>query len=251
MANVFKGKPEKLNYVDLTPLIESARRCIELLLSQSQRNIIAFSGSNDSIVAAHIASEYGITEAVCEVSFCFPRDVTEYVKIGAQLGLNIEWAHRLDMAWLKAHQEMMFAEDQGAFYAHRQQASVRETIKKRGLTGAIFGRHKQENTVPSAVYRNKNCIWSCHPLIDWKTEHVWQYIEQNGLPYPSIYNHLIGKLEGTDPFVGISAKKAQEYGHNHFDLIYDYDPSVLHAIKDWHIPTCQYLARRFSNGSDC
>lgn len=244
MADVFKGKPAHLERVDLSSLIWAAQQRIEQLQKHSPRNIIAFSGGKDSIVAAHLAAAAGITDAICEVSFCFPRDVTDFVKIGAALGLQVTWTHRLDMNWLRNHQALMFAEDQSQLYACRQQASVREIVRARGLDGVIFGRRRQENTVRRPVYQLTDGHWCCHPLFEWRTEHVWQYIEDNKLPYPSIYDHPIGQLEGADPFVGVSLEKAARNGLNGFDLIHDYDASVLHNIADWHEPTRDYLKSR-------
>lgn len=238
-----RGRPEQSERVDLSPLIETASGRIARLLAVSQRNLIAFSGGKDSIVAAHIAKAHGISLSVCEISFCFPQSVTEFHAIAKHIGLSVEWSNRLDMAWLKRNQHLMFAslKAQGELYAKRQQATIKRTARKRGVTGIIYGRRREENTVRADLYQTADHVWHCHPLVDWSTANVWQYINDHGLPYPTLYDTPIGKLEGADPFIGVSAANAAKHGYNHFDLIHQYDPRILDSIADRHRPTRDYL----------
>lgn len=247
MASNRTRRPKPSEYVDLRPLISSAVGRLRELVAASPRNLLAFSGGKDSIVMAHIARQYmGLSEAVCEVSFAFRRDVDDYIAIGKALGLVCTYTERLDMAWLRQNQHLMFADlkQQGELYAKRQQATVRQHAAKHGFTGVVFGRRREENTVPKPLYQTKDGRWQCHPIYDWSTANVWQYIEQNGLPYPGIYDSPIGKLEGADPWVGVSMRHAAEHGLNGYDLIWQYDPTPLLEIAAWHEPTRQYVEGR-------
>lgn len=38
------------------------------------------------------------------------------------------------------------------------------------------------------LYQKKDGLWICSPVGYWKTEHIWQYIDFQKLPYASIYD---------------------------------------------------------------
>lgn len=247
MASNRAQRPTPAEYVDLSPLIKAATERMEALAAVSPRTLLAFSGGKDSIVMAHLARrKLGWADAVCEVSFAFERDVEDYMAVARALGLRCGFQNRLDMAWLQQNQHLMFADlkVQGELYAKRQQATVRQHAKRHGYTGVVFGRRREENTVPRCLYQTSDGRWQCHPIFDWSTANVWQYIQQHSLPYPRIYDTPIGQLEGADPWVGVSMRNAAEHGLNGYDLIYDYDPTPLLAIAEWHEPTRRYLEGR-------
>jgi hypothetical protein len=249
MASNRTRRPRPSEYVDLVPLIGSATRLIGDLVAASPRNLLAFSGGKDSIVMAHLAVRYfRLRKAVCEVSFAFERDVVDYMRVGKALGLSCTYTDGLSMDWLRQNQHLMFADlkAQGELYAKRQQATVRRHATKHGYTGVVFGRRREENTVPRPLYQTKDGRWHCHPIHDWSTANVWQYIEQHRLPYPGIYDSPIGKLEGADPWVGVSMSNAAKHGLNGYDLIWDYDPAPLLEIAAWHEPTRRYVEGRRS-----
>lgn len=227
--------------------IARAQDRIRSLARVSPRSLIAFSGGKDSIVMAHLVRRtVSIEDAVCEVSFAFDRDIADYQRIAYMLGLRCEFVTGLDMAWLKRNQHLMFADlkAQGELYAKRQQATVKRHAQAGQYTGVLFGRRREENTVPRWLYQTKDGRWQCHPIYDWSTLEVWQYIEQHGLEYPGIYNSPIGKLEGADPWIGVSMAHAARHGLNGYDLIWDYDPTPLLQIATWHEPTRRYVESR-------
>lgn len=247
MATHRAARPKPSEYVDLSRLISAADDRLQELAAVSGRNLLAFSGGKDSIVMAHLARRsLGASIAVCEVSFAFRRDVDDYTRIAKALGLRCRFEERLTMDWLRNNQHLMFADlkAQGELYAKRQQATVKNYAAKHGFTGVVFGRRREENTVPKWLYQTKDGRWQCHPIFDWSTANVWQYIDQNGLPYPGIYDTEIGNLEGADPWVGVSMKNASDHGLNGYDLIWDYDPTPLLEIAAWHAPTRRYIEGR-------
>lgn len=239
--------PDHPKRTNLEPLIDRANDRLRELLCHSRKNLLAYSGGKDSIVVAHLATKHGINEAVSELSFCFPRDVAEFGDHAKHLGLAVFWQNSLNMDWLKKHPHLLFADlkQQSELYAKRQQATIKRIARRLGYTGIITGRRKQENTVRSHLYQTADGKWNCHPLIDWTTDNIWQYIHDHRLPYPTIYKTPIGKLEGADPFIGVSATNAQRAGFNHYDLIHEYDPHILWQLH-WHEPTRNYLKTKLN-----
>lgn len=240
-------RPSPADYVDLAPLVESASQRLQAFAGSTRKPLIAFSGGKDSIVAAHLArTVIGAADAVCEVSFAFRRDVLDYRRIALELGLNCRFTDSLDMDWLRRNQHLLFADltNQGELYARRQQAAVRRHANRLGFDGVIFGRRREENSVRAPLYQTSDGRWQCHPIMDWSTAHVWQYIDQHGLGYPGIYDTPIGQLEGADPWIGVSMSNAARRGWNGYDLIWSYDPTPLFMIASWHEPTRRYLESR-------
>lgn len=240
-------RPDPADYVDLSPLVDAACERLQAVAAKTSQPLIAFSGGKDSIVAAHLARlAIGCTDAVCEVSFAFRRDVLDYRRLALELGLSCRFTDSLDMAWLQRNQHLLFADltSQGELYAKRQQAAVRRHANRLGYDGIVFGRRREENSVRAPLYQTSDGRWQCHPVFDWKTAHIWQYIDQNGLGYPGIYDTPIGQLEGADPWIGVSMTNAARRGWNGYDLIWDYDPTPLFQIAAWHEPTRQYLQAR-------
>jgi 3'-phosphoadenosine 5'-phosphosulfate sulfotransferase (PAPS reductase)/FAD synthetase len=240
-------RPRHVDFVDLSGLIAAATERLHAFAAKTSQPLIAFSGGKDSIVAAHLARQaIGCASAVCEVSFAFRRDVLDYQRLARELGLDCRFTDSLDMDWLRANPHLLFADltNQGELYARRQQSAVRRHANKFAFDGVIFGRRREENSVRAPLYQTSDGRWQCHPIMDWKTAHVWQYIEQHGLGYPGIYDTPIGQLEGADPWIGVSMSNAARRGWNGYDLIWDYDPTPLFQIASWHEPTRRYLMSR-------
>jgi 3'-phosphoadenosine 5'-phosphosulfate sulfotransferase (PAPS reductase)/FAD synthetase len=43
------------------------------------------------------------------------------------------------------------------------------------------------------------------PLQDWRTEHIWAYLDRHGIETPWIYSTPFGAIEGNAPFYTLRA----------------------------------------------
>jgi len=199
------------------------------------RILIAFSGGKDSIVVAGLAVAKGIRTAHCETAFCFPKDVAQYKDIAEKIGLNCDFAASLDIEWLQHHQEMIFGPLPmlSKYYAARQQRGVAKRAKSMHAQAVIYGRRHEENTVPDTIYTRRDNLTQCNPIAHWTHEEVWTYVLQSGWGYPSIYEHPVGRLNGAASWPEVSEELSRADGYNHLEIIHDYDPTVLPAIRHW------------------
>jgi 3'-phosphoadenosine 5'-phosphosulfate sulfotransferase (PAPS reductase)/FAD synthetase len=172
------------------------------------KGLIAFSGGKDALVAAHIAQRAGVNDAVCEVSFYFPKQLASIKQIASGMGLNVTYLDSLSADWLRRNRHVVFSTDgkvRGWSFAQRQQKTVKRHAKKVGATCCIFGRRTEENSVPAITYTTKDG-WQCHPLRNWQTHHIWTYISAHGLSVPWIYRTKFGEYEGNAPFYTLNPR---------------------------------------------
>lgn len=71
----------------------------------------------------------------------------------------------------------------------RHWVSMPKYAKAHHLNLQLYGRRKEENTIPEPIYKTKKHgdIVQCHAIHDWTKEEVWKYIKDNDLIYPSCY----------------------------------------------------------------
>lgn len=219
--------------------IDASRRVLTEFLMDHPRVLIAFSGGKDSIVAAHLAAQLGVREAVCEVSFCFPQQVRDFKVTAEQIGINVVYRNSLSWEWLARNPRWVMTPlaEQGQFYALRQQRTVKAFARDRGYGGVIYGRRTEENTVKAMVYSTADGLTHCHPIREWKTGEVWAYIKHHGLHYPDIYNHEIGRREGNTPFNILPP----EHFPDPWEAIHSYDDTIVPQFAEFNADARAFL----------
>lgn len=232
--NTEKVSDKRLNMLEL-----ESKNIIQEFLSVSNKNIIAFSGGKDSIVASHLASSFGIKDAINDDSFMFTKSKMDVKNISNFFGLNLYIESGLTWDWLKKNQKFCAPpmKIQSQLYAKRQQKTVKGYSKRNGYTGVLYGRRKQENSVKSGLYQIASKQWQCHPLINWTTNDIWSYIYKNNLPFPNLYNHEIGEKEGFTSFL----LPPEHFNGNVWKSIYDYEPAIVKRFAEFHIPAQNFL----------
>ena len=189
---------------------KDAQQIIEDAMRSSKRQLVAFSGGKDSIVVAHIARQLGIRDFVCETSFYFRRQLDSIKETARRIGIEPVYRESLHLEWLKANRHIVFSNDsavRGWTFATRQQRTVKRRAKEIQADCQIFGRRTEENCVKATLYRTSAGL-QCHPIRDWKTSDVLEYLEVHGIPLPWIYSTRFGKTEGNAPFYTLNHKTA-------------------------------------------
>lgn len=191
----------------------------------------------------HIAAQRGIVTGVCEESFCFQGDRLDFRSAAQRMGLGIEFKDSLSYEWLATNQKYIFApmKLQAKFYGLRQQATVKKWAKATGKAAMVFGRRKQENTIPSPLYQTVDKAWQCHPIHDWTTVEVWTYISQYGLAYPRIYDTELGRMEGASPWLTLDPVKWAAAGLNMWQAVYDRESPIVTKLAAFHAPAAAFL----------
>lgn len=206
--------------------IKESETAIKIALKQSTKQLIAFSGGKDAIVTSHLCSRFGITDAICEVSWYFSKQLASIESIAEQLSLNVTYVNSLSFDWLKNNQHIIFSNDtkvRGWTFSQRQQATVKKFARIHGYDCQIFGRRTEENSVPKHVYRTKSGL-QCHPIRNWREDDVWEYFDKYGIEVPWIYSTKFGDAEGNAPFYAFHPKQAGMTHDESWELITALDP---------------------------
>lgn len=217
----------------LQRLIDRAVQIVAELQTVAVRPILAYSGGKDSLVVAHIIQQAGlmpsIHSAVCETSFYMQRQLEDIQDIAQAFTCDVIYKDSLDWSWLRQHPEVVFSNDptiRGWSFAQRHQKSVADYAREHKADAIVFGRRTQENTVPSHLYYRKQVQhWSCHPIREWTTDDVWEYIQLYNVRVPWIYSNDFGKHAGNAPFYTLRARSMGGVDQA-WDLITSLDPTI-------------------------
>lgn len=190
---------------------------------------VAFSGGKDSIVTAALARRVGIREAACDVSLNMAVDTADFKAAAHSLGLEVHYYEPLDEAWLHAHPEFVFMDPSllGAYYAKRQQATIRRHWQRDKAKAVIVGRRTEENTVRGPLAVLKSGMAQYFPIFDWTAADVWQFIVDAGLPVPRIYTTRLGMADGATSWPEINVAGSRRNGFDPLPFIDRREPGLL------------------------
>lgn len=196
-----------------------------------RKPLIAFSGGKDSIVLAHICSQYGYDVSVRDNALTFYRVERQVREIAMRLFLNLVNIDRLGRDWpfYPMHRKYLFPDTkvQGQFYQIAQQTTIRRFADRGGFDGVMMGRRRQENCIPSQIYRNSEGVWQIMPLAHWTHEEIWSYIRHHRLAAPDIYETSVGIDDGCTTWNMISPEKLSIHPYK---FIKDYCPETFDEI---------------------
>jgi 3'-phosphoadenosine 5'-phosphosulfate sulfotransferase (PAPS reductase)/FAD synthetase len=156
------------------------------------------------LVAAILAKKFlGLTDGVCDLSFCFVKQEKDIRQTARRLGFDVEWSKRLDYEWLAKRPNFVFPSKTShvdAICQNRQRKTIAQFVKRRGFNTVITGRKRHGNTVKSEVYTTKGYV-SCHPIAAWRDEHIWRFLKDEGINVPWVYSTILGKTEGNSAWL--------------------------------------------------
>ena len=220
-------------------------------ISKQGFKFILFSGGKDSIVVSHLARKMlGIQNAFNEDS-CVPPYLKDEVKgIGDSLGLNVYYNTRLNPKNFVQHWKNQIPPKKwkpSDLDCIRHWLSIPEYAKRTSATMMIFGRRKQENTIPKPIYYKKNFKpLQVHPIWNWTWEDVWEYIELNNLQTPSCYRdgskHLL-------TWVSLAQKCFKETNSmkKTYDVIYKHAPEYVKEMAKHDEMVNEYVKSKDGN----
>lgn len=214
------GLLNRVNELEIQALVS-----LKSALKKSQRPLVAFSGGKDSLVVAHMAKKLGVKDYVCETSFYFQTQLDSIKVVASEMKLQVAYKNSLSLDWLKKHKQVIFSTDskiRGWSFAVRQQATVKKHARKINADCCIFGRRTEENCVRKVCYTTKSGL-QCHPLKDWKTADVWQYLAKYKISTPWIYKTEFGKFEGNAPFYALNPRTTNLSISQCWSLVFNMD----------------------------
>jgi 3'-phosphoadenosine 5'-phosphosulfate sulfotransferase (PAPS reductase)/FAD synthetase len=213
--------------------IYSARKIIETAAAQAPagHKFFLFSGGKDSLIACHLAKQtIGLVDGFCELSL-LPKKTEDEVKFLAEhYGYNIQFSNKLNPVAFSEIWDSQICNPRwrpSTLDKERHWKAIPEFAKKTNAGLMLFGRRKQENTIPSPIYFKKSLkAIQVHPILDWTLQDVWDYINENKLPFPSCYTdgskHLFTWVSLAHEVFKRTGSRKETY-----DLIWKYAPEYL------------------------
>ena len=147
---------------------------------------LAFSGGKDSIVIKALAMEAGV-RFDAHFSQCGGVDPPELVHFMRDHHKDVNFEIPPKSMWQLVRENKMFP-------TRLRRYCCRE-LKERGGEGRVVvtGVRWEESVKRRGRRMTEQCMKGgtktyLHPIIDWSSDEVWQYIRERELPYPSLYD---------------------------------------------------------------
>lgn len=227
--------------------IESAK---EILLqanniAENGFKFLLFSGGKDSIVVSHLAKKtIGLLNAFSEDSILTDQTRKEIFDVGVSLGLNVHYNTRLTPKVFAKHMKNNLPPVKwkpSDLDSIRHWKSIPKYAKETNATMMVFGRRKEENTIPKPIYYKSNFKpLQVHPIWDWTFNDVWEYISTNNLKTPTCYKdgskHLL-------TWISIAQNIYKDTGNLKlaYDSVYKHAPEYMIEARNINKVVDDYL----------
>lgn len=207
-------------------LIES-KKIIEAALKEGVNPCVAYSGGKDAIVTAHLLAQYGITSAIGDLTFYFPKQAEDARRYAKEQSLDVTYVETIDWETLKRYPEAYFPQDlkknKYLGIKLRQWRSIPMGVKQKETNMVFYGRRIGENNAPKDMqFMSKHKFWAVYPIRKWTTLEVWEYMRDHKLRIPWIYRTKFSRYLNNAPWITLIGSRTWCW-----QLVYETDPSVV------------------------
>lgn len=211
----------------MTALIDEALAIIQSACDDPRQAVVAYSGGKDGLAVALLAKWLGIGHGVCDESYYFTRQREDVRVTADSLGIYVAFREYLRLDYLVRHPEFVFpqtTQDANRFMQARQRTTVEKYAKAHGCRVILTGRKRQGGNSIKAPFYQVRSFTSCHPLIHWSDQNVWDFLAANGVPKPWIYSTALGRAEGNIgwPLAGKNIPYGECWHH-----VWDVEPDIV------------------------
>ena len=209
MSDLFSIRSESELYQDAIgqPLHIKVDNAVGLLKLLGDGAVVCFSGGKDSVVIADLVRRAGINATkVYSVTTIDPPELIYYIR-----------DHHRDAIWNRQPTFMLqYMVDKGKGLPTRLARWCCEKYKENTGTGhvTVIGVRAEESVRRKAIWKQVNATRRggiiLAPIVYWTDADVWQYIQENRLPYCRLYDEGFSRIGCIGcPLAGAASQKRE------------------------------------------
>lgn len=216
---------------------------------------VAWSGGKDSTCMAHLACSMGL-----EVTLVSEKDDLDYPGEEAYVHrLAVEWGKPLVILrpevspqnWLDTKCALMHAGDdihgrssglsKACFYGTMEHRNRESGAVSMGLRAAESGLRRRLRETRGRIYRRRDGLLVCHPIMDWRHLDVYAYALANGIELMPLYR-CIGLQHQDEPWLVRKSwwLPGSNTGSGQYRWLKHYWPSLYRRALDWFPAASQF-----------
>jgi phosphoadenosine phosphosulfate reductase len=160
-------------------------------------HVMSTSFGAQSAVLLHLATRAraDIPVVLIDTGYLFPETYRFADELTERLSLNLKvYRPQIGIAWMEARHGKLWengVDGISEYNALRKVEPMRRALTELGAGTWIAGLRRAQSTTrrQSRVLEVRDGRWKLHPLVDWTDRDIWQYMQQNGLPYHPLWEH--------------------------------------------------------------
>jgi phosphoadenosine phosphosulfate reductase len=212
---------EQLN-LELAPL-ETAERISRILETFGERIFLSTSFGIQSAVLLHLCTQLRAHLPVVwvDTGYLFPETYRFAAQLTERLGLNLKiYAPRLTAAYQEALYGKRWEGGKDGIEAYNLVNKVEpmnRAVMELGAIGWIAGLRRQQSSTRQGldILVRQNKVIKVHPIIDWTSKDVYEYLLKHDLPYHPLWNDgyvSVGDWHSTTRLADAGSEEATRFG---------------------------------------
>lgn len=207
---------ETLASLDAVQRVDWARSQFE------QGLVMTSSFGAQSAVMLHLVTQQipQIPVILIDTGYLFPETYRFAMEMRDRLDLNLKvYRPQMTAGWLEAIHGKLWTDADGLKEYHRivKVEPMQRALRELNVTAWLAGLRAQQNDHRGnlRIVERQDAFIKVHPIIDWTTKDVHEYLKANDLPYHPLYEQgykSIGDIHSTLPITAGMSEREGRFG---------------------------------------